>query len=81
MDRLNRSVFSDVELRELDRSLVRAAAGSLCIVIEQIPLAVDLNNGVMCCPTDNRLHDPSLVCERSFRRITYRVAEVMCGSC
>lgn len=67
VDRLDRAVFRDSELCELNASLVGAAAGSLSIVIEEVPLAVDVNDGVMCCPADNRLHDPSLVCEGAFR--------------
>ena len=44
MDRLDRAVFCDVELCELNASLVIASAGELGIVIEEIPFAVNLND-------------------------------------
>ncbi len=41
---LDRAVFCDVELCELNASLVIASAGELGIVIEEIPFAVNLND-------------------------------------
>lgn len=62
LDGLDCAVSSDVQFCELNASLVRAAAGSHCIVIEEIPFAIDLNDGVVCCPADDGLHYPALVC-------------------
>ena len=80
-DLLDRAVLSDIKLRELNASLVIASAGELCIMIEQIPFAVDLYNGVMSRPTDYGFHESSLISERSLRIIAFSIAKIMSRTC
>jgi len=46
-------------------------------VVEQVPLALELRNRVVCSPALDRLQDPVLVCERSKRRVANGVCEVV----
>ena len=80
-DLLDRAVLSDIELRELNTSLVIASAGKLRVMIEQIPFAVDLYDGVVSRPSDYRFHKSSLISERSLRIITFSIAEIMGRTC
>ena len=80
-DLLDRAVFSDIELRELNSSLVITSARELRVMIEQIPFAVDLYDGVVRRPADYGFHKSSLISERSLRIIAFSIAEIMGRTC
>ena len=80
-DLLDSTILSDIELCELNASLMVAPAGELCIMIEQIPFAVDLYDGVVSRPADYGFHESSLISERSLRIITFSIAEIMGRTC
>ena len=78
---LDRAVFCDVELCELNASLVIASAREFRVMIEQIPFAVDLYDGVVRRPADYGFHKSSLISERSLRIIAFSIAEIMGRTC
>ena len=79
-DRINRAVLMNVELRVLHAALVRYAAGKLTVMIEEVPVIADLNNGVMRGPAEYGLHDAALISERAVRLLALCVAEIVRGS-
>ena len=80
MNGLNGSVLGNIELGVLHASLMSHTLGKFTVMVEDIPLAVYLKNGVICCPSEYRLHYPSLIGEGTFGLITLCIAEIMCGT-
>ena len=55
IDGLNGTVLIVMNFGKLHTSLAADSAGPGGIMVEQIPLAFDLYDGVMGCPSDNGL--------------------------
>lgn len=53
IDGLDRSVRIVLQLREFYTTLVIYTAGQGAVMVEEIPFILKLNDGVMCCPSDN----------------------------
>jgi hypothetical protein len=47
-------------------------------MIEQVPLAVELHNGMMRGPANNRFKNLSPVSKRAIRIIAYGITDKMC---
>ena len=57
IDGNNRAVVSILQFRHLDVAQVRLAARDLSVVVEEVPLALELDDGVMVGPAEHRLED------------------------
>lgn len=64
------------DLPDLDAAQV-VLARNTGVVVEQVPLALELRNRVVCSPTLDRLQNAVLVCERTKRRIANGVCKVV----
>jgi hypothetical protein len=64
------------DLSNLDAAQV-VLSRNACIVVEQIPLALELSNRMVCRPALYGFQNAVLVCERSQRRVANSICEVM----
>ena len=66
-----------MQLGILHSSPVIDPAGHLTVMVEQVPIAVVLNNGMLSGPSDHRLQDLSSESERSIRILPCRIADTV----
>ena len=65
------AVFTVIKLRVLNVSSVVDTARKLTVMIEKIPFSVILNDRVMSGPAKYRLHDLTLIGERTLGAVSH----------
>ena len=75
LDGLNLAVGIVGQLAHLETAQPRLTARRYTVVVEEIPLALILENGMVGSPTDNRSEDDALVGEWTIRIVTYGIAQ------
>ena len=74
-DCLNLAILIVLQLADFQASQPCFVIRWNAIVMEQIPLAFVLGNGVVSCPTNNRGKNHTLISERSIRIVTDCIAK------
>lgn len=74
---LNCSVLIIEYLGKLNISSVVDALTDLAVMVEKVPFPMIFNNGMMCGPSDNRLHQSAPVCKGSLRTCTCCIYKIM----
>ena len=74
------SVTVNIKLRVFYASLMGNTAGKLTVVVENIPFVIDLQNGVVSGPAENRLHYAAFVGKGPVGLFSLGIADIMSGA-